>query len=1003
MNPFKGGPALPSLLPFVLLLLVSLDSVWALDPTQPANSYLRTRFAAEDGLPSTLVENMVQSQDGFLWLRVNGTQLARFDGRRFNVFDGLGRVLSLAVAPNGDLWVGTTDDLKQIPAAALNQFDPLPTTSYHPGPGFSSNISALHFARNGVLWVGTAAGLYRFDHGAFVLTISGTYIEGIEERADAHLWVSTRRGPMEWDGSRAVLHPELEAQLGIKTSDIFYVREDSHGITWFCTANGLARRIGGSVEKLEPWGPFKHQTYRAYEDHQGSVWFARVEGLFRVTAAGLELVAAGMQVRSMYSDRDGDLWIGTNGDGLYRFKDRAVRMFTTADGLPGNVVMTVLASHDGTVWAGFNCGGLARFDGLHFQIYNEKNGLLNSCVWTLAEDLNHDLWIGTYGGGFFRFRDGEFTQYSKAQGIGNNYVLSMVVARDGSLWFTEGAGVGRIRDGQIRNYTKADGLSSRITLVVYEDRAGGIWVSGLNGTDRLAGDRFVPFSPFPKTTARPLGEDRSGNLYFAHEPQGGIFRLEDNHTVPVAPEIEADEVLETRQGDLWFTGTSILRVPQSGLVHPRQPDEPLNFEPFGLADGLAALQVSGGYRTSALTPDGKLWIATNQGLAMFDLARLPSTDRKPSIYVEEVIVGRNSQGPGHELVLPAGTHHVELNFDAIEISSPEKIRLQYRLDSVDPEWLDAKPPARAIYSNIPPGTHAFHVRACNRGGIWDLVGMVYYITQQPYFYQTRWFLAATIAFGLLLIAGAYQFRLRQVVARLNMQIETRVAERTRIARELHDTLLQSFSALLLRFQTVSKMLPARPEDAKQRVDSAIEQASRAIAEGRDAVHELRSEGPAENDLAQVLGNFGKELLSGLVSEKPPEFHVQVEGTPKNLNPLIRDEAYRIAAEALRNAIRHAEAGRIEVDIRYDEQNLRVRIRDNGKGINPEILEQGHAPGHWGLHGMRERAKLLGGNLEVWSKVGSGSEVELTIPAANAYAKPASRWSVLWRGLRSEKP
>jgi signal transduction histidine kinase len=339
---------------------------------------------------------------------------------------------------------------------------------------------------------------------------------------------------------------------------------------------------------------------------------------------------------------------------------------------------------------------------------------------------------------------------------------------------------------------------------------------------------------------------------------------------------------------------------------------------------------------------------------------------------------------------------VELNFDAIEISSPEKIRLQYRLDGVDSEWLDASAPARAIYSNIPPGKHAFHIRACNRSGIWDRTGTAYYVTQQPYFYQTRMFLVATVAFGLLLIAGGYQLRLRQVVARLNLRLEERVAERTRIARELHDTLLQTFSASLLRFQSVLKMLPARPEEAKQRVENAIEQASAAIAEGRDAVQQLRVGGPSSTDLAQSIKTFLSEPPIGYAYENLPEFRIHVEGTPRDLSPMVRDEAYRIAAEALRNAIRYAGARQIEVEIRYDETQFQQRIRDDGKGIDPDVLEHGHIPGHWGLHGMRERAKLLGGNLELWSKINSGTEVELTVPAANAYPKPASRWSVLGR-------
>jgi len=230
--------------------------------------------------------------------------------------------------------------------------------------------------------------------------------------------------------------------------------------------------------------------------------------------------------------------------------------------------------------------------------------------------------------------------------------------------------------------------------------------------------------------------------------------------------------------------------------------------------------------------------------------------------------------------------------------------------------------------------------------------------------------------------------MRQIAKQLEIRIDAQVNERTRIARELHDTMLQSFQGLLLRFQTVLNLLPARPEEAMLRIEGVIEEGSNAITEGRDAVHELRSMGLEIADLAQSIRDFAKELLGNLSSRNLPQFHVQMEGTPRDLNPVVRDESYRITAEALRNAIRHAEAQQIEVEIRYDQEQLKLRIRDDGKGIDAGVLEKEHAPGHWGLRGMRERAKVIGGSFEVWSKQGSGTEIELKIPATSAYAKPS---------------
>ena len=364
-----------------------------------------------------------------------------------------------------------------------------------------------------------------------------------------------------------------------------------------------------------------------------------------------------------------------------------------------------------------------------------------------------------------------------------------------------------MRNGQVRNYTSADGLSSNHALNLYEDRDGGIWVGTVHGIDHLTGDRFAAVPSIPNVGVFPIGEDRSGGLYMTVATEG-IFRLENHRPINVTPEIGVTHMVETKEGDMWLSGLGIYRFRPADLLGLRGHDEPLDYEAFGSADGLDAKECSFGFPNSALTRDGKLWVATPQGLAMLDLPRLPRTNRKPVIYLREITVGRNVQPPGHELVLPPDTHHVELNFDAIEISSPEKIRLQYRLDGVDSEWLDAGPPAHAIYSNIPAGTHAFHVRACNRDGIWDRAGMVWSITQQPYLYETAPFQFAAGTAGCILLVGFYRLRLRQAAARLNERLEERVSERTRIARELHDTLLQSFQGLMLRFQLANELLPS---------------------------------------------------------------------------------------------------------------------------------------------------------------------------------------------------
>ncbi len=968
-----------------LMLLFVTHSAHALDPTQPVTNYILTHFTEDSEAQIGSVTNIVQSRDGFLWLALGTTNLARFDGQRFTVVPVFS-TNPLALGPDGDLWVGTANELKQISSAALNQFGPLQAISHNTGLNRESFIISLHFDRNGVLWVGTIHGLYRFEHGALSPVIPQLSIQRIEESANGNLLVTTAEGLMLWDGSRAVPHPELATQLGIKVNNIFHVLEDSRGVTWIATAFGVARRVGNSVEKLQPWGP-KHGLTRIYAEPQGNVWVAGDEGLYRATTGGLEPALTGMKVQCIYSDRDGNLWVGTE-NGLFRFKDRPVRIFTKADSLPGNVPMTVLKSHDGTLWSGYNCGGLAQYDGHAFHTYKESDGLLNSCVWSLAEDANNDLWIGTYGGGAFRFRNGAFTQYGIAQGLPCQTVISILSARDGSLWMITAVGISRLRNGQFRNYTKADGVPVGQMSRMYEDRNGGIWLGGNTGVYRFDEDRFVNVSSIPKVYAFPVGDDYSGALYVSLSDESssqdlnGLFRFENDRLIKLIPNLFPLNITKTDQGDLWLSGDGIVRVSPSRLNQLRSHDEPLDFTIYGTADGLKTLEISVGYPSAALTNDGKLWVATVQGLAMLDLPHLPKSDRKPAIYMKESTVGRNQQLPGQQLVLPAGTSHVELYFDAIEITSPEKIRMQYRLDSVDSEWLDANAPGHATYSTMPPGTHAFHVRACNRDGIWDRTGMVYLIIQKPFFYQTTWFRLAMIATALLIVAGLYHLRLRQAKARLNVLFDERLSERTRIARELHDTLLQTIQGSKL----VADNVLDKPGDMAHLLGTIKRLSAwlgQATLEGRAALNSLRTSNIDSNDLAAGFRRATEECL--LNNSMTVNF--SVTGGPREMHPVARDEIYRIGYEAIRNACEHSSASKLEVFLSY-ARDLTLRVKDNGAGIDATVLTQGKS-GHFGLRGMRERAERIGSKFTLNSTPNSGTEMTLIVPGSVIYRKPST--------------
>jgi signal transduction histidine kinase/ligand-binding sensor domain-containing protein len=972
-----------------------IQAALALNPVRLGPSdYVRKNVTIEEGLPDSHVNVIVQSQNGYLWVGTDGG-LARFDGTHFALVHFRSEnsrevaVHSLISTSNGDLWVGTDSGLEHVPKTAVDHFDRTLVKLYHPGAGLSDQISCLHLSREGVLWVGTNRGLYLLDHGSFVTVIAKEMISRIESASNGHLLIITGEGFAEWDGSRLLRHPEVALQLGVKKNEIFHVFEDHAGVTWFCTAAGVARRANGSMQRLSPYDrSLGNPAFRPYEDVQGDVWITTQKGLFRIAGGHLEPFDPALLARDIYSDRDGDLWIGTGDTGLARFRRRIIRMYTKADGLPNDWVQTTLSGQDGTLWVGNNCGGLSRFDGRRFTTYREKDGLSNSCVWSLAEDRNHDIWVGTWGGGLYRFSRGHFTQFSKSQGLPSEIVVSVIGAQDGSLWIATEGGLVHMQSGHLRNYTMADGLSSDRITSVYQDQKGGIWAGTSAGIDRLAGDRFVPvLAPAGDAPYNSLREDTLGNLY-ALSLTSGISRIANNRIFNIRQTVEVSGLVEGPKHDLWFSGRQgISRISAESLERAQaDSDSPLDYTSFSRDDGLNSRECSVGQPNIAITPDGKLWTATPTGLAMLDLNQQPHLYHKPPVFVEEVDVGRNRQTPNSRLVLRPGAYHVVLHFTAVELGSPENIRLQYRLDGVDPDWLDADATRTAIYTDIPVGTHLFHVRASNGDGIWDRAGISYEITQEPNFYATGWFrLVAVIAF-VLTLTGGYRLRLHQIHAQMNARLDERVTERMRIARDLHDTLLQSFHGLLPRFQAVQNLLPGRIAEAQQVLEAAVDDAAQAITEARDAVQDLRLSTTVTNDLAKAIEVLGEELRAHQTSANgaATDFSVRVDGKARNLHPMLRDEIYRIGGEALRNAFHHAHARRIEVEIEYDTRQVCVRVRDDGIGIDATVLSPEGRSGHFGLRGMRERSKGIGGQLDVWGERGAGTEVELTIPASVAY-------------------
>jgi signal transduction histidine kinase len=611
------------------------------------------------------------------------------------------------------------------------------------------------------------------------------------------------------------------------------------------------------------------------------------------------------------------------------------------------------------IWIGTQHSGLKRFEYrngvIGGQTYTQANGLAENSVFAVYQSQDGAVWAGTLTSGVSEFKDGRFATYTTADGLASNTVSAILETRDGTIWFATPNGLSSLSRGHWTTYATGDGLPSNSVNCLFEDSSGVLWIG----------------------TSRGLAFFKSGRVQVPRDPPDSLRE-------------EAFGMSEDKEGWLWIaTSGHVLRVSNqklsSGVLSSAEVCE------YGAADGLPNAKGVKRSRSVIADGEGRIWFSLTRRLSVVDPSHITNSSAPALPHVEAIMADNDPITVGELVRIPSSRRRITFMYSGLSLAVPERIRFRYFLDGFDRGWSEPTAAREAVYTNLSPGSYRFRMIASNSYGQWNDSEAAIWLAVDPAFWQTWWFrVSCTVAF-LALLWSLYQLRLRQVARQFNTRLEERVSERTRIARDLHDTLLQSFHGLLLRFQTVSNLLPAG--EPKQKLDSAIDQAAQAITEGRDAVQGLRSSTVETNDLALTINTLGQELASGETNPNAAEFHVEVEGTPQNLHPILRDEVYRIAGEALRNAFKHAQAQRIEVEIRYDERQLRLRVRDDGKGIDAKHFDGDRYVGHYGLRGMRERAKLMGGKLAVWSELDSGTEVELGIPASRAYeTSPARRRS-----------
>ncbi len=986
------------------------------DPPLTVSQYAHTAWTVRDGFSLGAVFAMAQTPDGYLWLG-NGSGLFHFDGVRFvqwqpppgNQLPTSG-VYSLLCARDGTLWIGTFEGLatwRDGRLTWLREFDKMFVTS-------------LLEDRNGTVWLGTlnrdggrlcrvqsGRGTCSGDDGRF-----GVFVWSLHEDHTGTLWVGADSGVWKW----APGSPRRYPTPGVRVGDL--IASDEGQLLIGIRGKGLRQLVNEKVDAYPIRRAFTStasledadvDSNKLLRDRSGALWIGTEErGLVHVQRGRADTFAksdglSGNIICSLFEDREGNIWVSSSA-GLDRFRELPVRSYSTKEGLPSDAIRSVIGGKDGSLWLA-GAAGLTRWKDGQTTIFRRTSGLPDDSTESLFEDSRGRIWVFTKGG--LAYSDG--SRFVAVPGVPSEDVFSITGDEAGNLWLSGNRGLTHLRSARIvEHFPWSTVRRTQQAKVVLSDK-GGVWLSFWNDggveyfKDGQLRASFGVADGLGKGVVPGIQLDEEGALWAA--TQGGISRIKDGHvaTLTSANGLPCDTI----HGTMWDDSGALWASAQCGLIRIARtelatwiahPTRRLETTFWDAADGAQLQTAPSSYGPFvARSADGKLWFVGTEGIQVVDPHRLSFNTVRPPVHVERLIADheiRSQRLPGGtaapSVLLPQRVRDLQIDYTALSLVAPEKVRFKYRLDGQDSDWREVGNERHVQYSNLRPGSYRFHVIAANNSGVWNEQGDVLEFSIAPAYYQTAWFSALCVAGALGLLWAGYRVRVRQLHHRFEMALETRVSERTRIARELHDTLLQSFHGLLLRFQTVSQLWAERPDVAKEKLDVAIDEAARAITEGRNAVQGLRESTVGTSDIADAINTLGAELAAARGDRPAPAFHVTVEGEPRALHPILRDDIYKITAEALRNAFWHAEATDVEVEIRYDRQQFRLRVQDDGKGFDEALLPRQAAAGHYGVPGMRERAALMGGTLTVWSKEGAGTAVELCIPARSAYVKTRER-------------
>ncbi len=997
---------------FLFYLLLRGTPARALDPNNRLTQYIHTAWRTQDGSMPAGIYHITQTSDGFLWFLSLPGDLYRFDGVRFQPWHlpaaaSMNMALNIFADHAGGLWVIGHHDLVRLKNGNVASHFPLEGPMFH---GIAEDP-------DGSLWLVTDAKEAPFCHvtngvkcfgKADGIPISG--IQSLLSDGNGGFWLGGRNGGLvHWhDGT---------SETYKVASEVFSMARGPDGSLWLGLSTegpgqGLQLLRDGAVKPFA-LPPFKGSNFdigALMFDHDGNLWVGtKAHGIFRVHGNAVEHYdrtngLSGDSVYALFEDREGIVWAGTT-SGVDSFRDPAVVTFSQVEGLGKDLPAGILASRDGTIWVA-NAGSLDHIVSGSVSSIRAGKGLPGQQVTRMLEDHAGNLWIGV-DDGLYMFKNGHFRRLPEPNHQPLGMVFGLIEDTDGNIW-AECKGnpprLIRIRDFRVREEFSATQVPT--AWMMAPDPRGGIWIATRKGDlvlFRQNAQQKFPLNPNGKNPApHRIVAQADGSVLAAYED--GLLEFRDgkvqwmttknglpcNQIISLAQDKEKRWWLYTRCGIVEFADSELQRWWTN-------PDTIVQNRVFDTFDG--AQPNVAAFNPEDCSPDGRVWFTSGIVVQVVNPLILSQKSLPVQTYIESLTADRKEFTGTDKLRLPPHPRDLQIDYTSPTFSIPQKVKFRYRLDGYDHDWHEAGTRRQAFYTDLPAGKYTFRVIAANSDGVWNENAAQLDFSVAPAYYQTNWFRALCAALVLAIAWIGYQLRVRQLRREFNMAIEARVSERTRIARELHDTLLQSLQALLFQYQAARNLFAAGSERAMQVLDATLDRTEQAIAESRDAIHDIRSDNVSQNALPELLTRAGTELAGSRADQDVPTFGLTVEGERRMLTPVIHEEAYRIALELLRNAFRHAKAHRIEAEIRYDDEMLRLRIRDDGKGMDLKKLQE-DTSGHWGLRGVRERAERIGAKLNVWSEAGAGTEFELTIPSRIAYSGPAD--SLPFRMFRKVK-